>query len=70
MAMSSAGDERILATLHTECHFDNSHIILNITRWCPWRIVILTETILCATVAGIPYHIVRQHRIQEIPRQD
>ena len=31
MAMSSDGDERICVTLHIECLYDNSHILLNIT---------------------------------------
>jgi len=56
MAMSSAGDERIRVTLHTECLYDNSHIILNITRCWHWRIVILTETIRCNVIDKYPSH--------------
>ena len=56
MAMSSAGDERIRATVHTECLFDNSHIILSIACGCPWRFVILTETIRCNAIDKSPSH--------------
>ena len=56
MAMSSAGDERIRATVHTECLLDNSHIILSIACGCPWRFVILTETIRCNAIDKFPSH--------------